>query len=78
LDKIPIGITILKIKEHFIVDPTLDEEKIYDARLSVATTDDGKVCALQKGGDETITIEDIRTMISIGLKKGKELRSIIR
>ncbi len=76
--KLPIGVTVLKIGKNFVVDPTYDEEKVLDARLTVATTDDGKLCALQKGGEKPLSTDDIKNMIDIGIKKGKELRALFK
>ncbi len=73
----PVSVTILKIGGNFIVDPTTEEETVYDSRLSVATTDDGEICALQKGGDEALTEEEISKMLDIGIEKGKEIRKYL-
>jgi exosome complex component RRP42 len=78
LTKIPVAVTVLKIGNNFVVDPTYEEEKVLDARLTVATTDDGKLCALQKGGEKPLSTENIKKMVDIGIKKGKELRSYLK
>jgi len=78
LKHIPLSVTICKIGDHFIVDPTSDEEKMIDARLSVATLEDGTLCAMQKGGEDELTAEDIMKMIEIGIEKGKELRKALK
>lgn len=78
LESLPISITVIKVGDKFIVDPTNEEEEVIDARLSVATKDDGTLCALQKGGDATLSEKDIQTMIEIGIEKGKELRKFVR
>ena len=36
--------------------------------------EDGTLCAMQKGGDFPLTIEDIDKMLDIGIEKAKELR----
>ena len=73
LNKEPIAVTILKIGKFFVVDPLVEEEQEYDSRLTVTTTDE-TICALQKGGDETISIDDVEKMVEIGLEKAKEIR----
>lgn len=78
LNELPIPITVIKIKDKFIVDPTIEEEKSMDARLTVTTTEDGRVCAMQKGGDSSLSAEDIEKMMDISVKKGKELRKLIK
>ncbi len=74
LEKLPIAITVVKIGNNFLVDPIRDEEEALDSRLTVSSTPDGKLCALQKGGSATLSIEDIEKMIEIGIRKAKELR----
>jgi exosome complex component RRP42 len=77
LRNLPIAVTVVKIGDKFIVDPTSEEEKAIDARLTVTTLEDGTLCALQKGGSASLTAEDISKMIDIGLEKGKELRKLL-
>jgi len=77
LKNIPLSVTVCKIGDKLIVDPTTEEEKVIDARLTVATIEDGTLCALQKGGESPLTAEDITKMIDIGVEKGKELRSVL-
>jgi len=76
-NKLPVSVTVLKIGDHFIVDPTTEEEQIYDARLSVATTEEDELCALQKGGDEPLTVEEIQKMVDIAVGKTKDLRKAL-
>ncbi len=78
LKELPLSVTVIKIGEKFIVDPDSDEEKVVDARLTVASLSDGTLCALQKGGDYPLTAEDIDKMIDIGIEKGKELRKLVK
>lgn len=77
IQKEPIEVTVSKIGPYIIVDPTPDEEKLVDARLTVAITKDNKICAVQKGGCEALSIEEIDTMVGIAQDKAKELRKLI-
>lgn len=74
LSKEPIPVTVIKVGDKFLVDPTNKEEKAYDARLTVSTTPDGTISALQKGGDDVLTIAEVDEMVKIALEKGKFLR----
>jgi len=78
LKNIPLSVTVCKIGDKFIVDPTTEEEKVIDARLTVATIEDGTLCALQKGGEFPLTQEEILKMIDIGVERGKELRGVLK
>ena len=73
LRKTPISVTVHKIGDKLIVDPISDEEKSSDARLTVVHREDGKMCALQKGGTMPLSSDDIAKMIDLGIEKGKEL-----
>lgn len=77
LEKMPIAVTVIKIGDKFIIDPGTEEEKAVDARLTVSSIEDGTLCALQKGGDCPLTVEDISKMLDIGIEKGKELRAYL-
>ena len=76
--KTPIGVTVLKIGNNFIVDLTLVEEQATEARLTIATTDDGTICAMQKGEEAPLSIEDIDKMIDIATIKSKELAKYLK
>lgn len=78
LKEFPIPVTVFKIKDKFIVDPILDEEYAADARLTIATVEDGRICALQKGGESFLTTEEIDKMIEIATEKSKELRKLLK
>ncbi|MBN2368427.1 exosome complex protein Rrp42 [Candidatus Woesearchaeota archaeon] len=74
----PVSVTVIKIGDHLIVDPLLEEEKVLDARLTVATLPDGTICALQKGGSKPLSQEEIEKMIDLATEKAKELRKHLR
>jgi len=74
LEELPVACTVLKIGPHIIVDPLTEEEKVSDARLTVATRSDGTLCALQKGGCSPLSSEDIKSMIEIAAKHSAKLR----
>ena len=73
--KDPLAVTVYKIGSQLLVDPTAEEEKAYDARLTVASDSKGILSAMQKGGEAPITIEDVGRMIDLALEKAKFLRS---
>ncbi len=77
LVKEPLSVTVYKAGAHFLVDPTLEEEKVYEARLTVASDDKGILSALQKGGDAPLTAEEISAMIDIALEKNAFLRKLL-
>ena len=74
----PVSVTVLKIGDHFIVDPITEEEKAMDARLTVAVLKDNTLCAMQKGGEMPLSQKDIETMIDIATEKAKEIRKYLK
>ena len=77
LEKLPMSCTVLKVGNYFLVDPSVDEESIVDARLTAGILEDGTLCSLQKGGDCGLTPEEIDKMVEIAIKKTKELRKAL-
>lgn len=75
LEHLPIPVTIGKIGSHLIVDPTQEEETALDARLTMTMLANGNLCALQKGGDAPLTMDDIKEMVKIAGVKSQELRA---
>ncbi len=72
--KEPLPVTIYKINGSFLVDPTIEEEGAYDARLTITSDSYGMISALQKGGEAPLSIADIKAMIDLALEKATFLR----
>lgn len=66
--------TFAKIGGELIVDPSLEEEQIMDARISIGIREDGSICAMQKGGMKPLTKEETIKAVSRAQKITKELR----
>ena len=73
----PITVTIAKIGSSLVVDPCLEEEQVMSARLTAAIEDSGRVCAMQKGGMEGLTMEEVKAAVQIASKKANEIRERI-
>jgi exosome complex component RRP42 len=73
----PIPVTVCKIGDLLFVDPTDEEEKAVEARLTITSLDKDKICSLQKGGSHPLTIDDFEKMIDLALKKAEEIRKIL-
>jgi exosome complex component RRP42 len=74
LIKEPLPVTIYKINSSLLVDPTQEEEKAYEARLTISSDAKDVISAMQKGGDAPLSIEDVSKMIDLSFKKAKFLR----
>lgn len=77
LTKIPITVTLGKIKDKILVDLNSKEEEVMDSRLTVAVSD-GKINAMQKGGDSGIKLSEIDSMIDLAIEKAKELKTVVK
>ena len=75
--KEPLAITVFKIGPYFIVDPLSEEEQYVDARLTVGITSENIICALQKGGADSLTQEEIKNMVDIAMEKASEIRKLL-
>ena len=78
LNEIPLYTTFAKIGKLIMVDPRIEEEHAMDARMSIATVDDGHVTAIQKGGNGAFTKGEVEFMIEEAIKKGRDLRKIVK
>jgi exosome complex component RRP42 len=74
LTKEPVSVTVYKINGQLLVDPTIEEEKAYEARLTVASDKNDTISAMQKGGEGTLTIEEVGKIVDLAIVKAKELR----
>lgn len=72
--KEPLPVTVYKINSSLLIDPSQEEEKAYEARLTVASDVNNIISAMQKGGDAPLSFEDISKMIDLAFKKAKFLR----
>jgi exosome complex component RRP42 len=75
--KEPLSVTVGKVNGALLVDPTVEEEKSFDARLSVALDQKGIISALQKGGEHPLTIEEVGQIIDIATEKTEYLRGFL-
>lgn len=77
MGKEPIEVTVIKIKDKLLVDPTLEEWDALDARLTVASLEDGKICALQKGGEMSLSADEVANMVDMASEHAKTLRKLL-
>jgi exosome complex component RRP42 len=77
INHIPISVTAVQIENSILVDPTLDEEKVAAARLTVTTDENGDLRAMQKGFAGALSIDQINKMIETSQRLGNELRRMI-
>jgi exosome complex component RRP42 len=76
MKEIPVGITLAKIGSKLMVDPSLDEEKVCETKLTIVSSSDGSVAGMQKMGSGTFTEAEILAAIDIAREKAAELREL--
>lgn len=65
--------TFVKIGDKIVLDPALEEEAILDARVSIGITEEGNICAMQKGGNKPLTRDDILSAVKTAHSKVPDL-----
>lgn len=68
----PLSITFHKIGDHFIVDPTREEEDFSDTRVTIGSLK-GNVASMQKGEIGTITFEELNKLLETVSKIYKDV-----
>jgi len=72
--KEPLAVSIVKIGDSLLVDPSADEEEVMDARITVTLDEKGNVCTIQKAGSVGFTRDELKTAVEIAAEKVEELR----
>ena len=75
---IPVSVTMGKIGNHIIVDPNGDEWASMDARITITSDSDGNICALQKGGTDGFTQDEIVQCGEISVRVGAKIREKLK
>lgn len=73
----PVAVTIAKVDKTLLVDPSLEEEQVMNARLTVTIDKNGSICAMQKGGLSGFSVEELRTAMGLAVRKAAENRAQI-
>ena len=73
----PISCTSVKFNDVLLFDPSLDEELIAEARITVATDSNGHIRAMQKGLNGSYTVEEIKKIIKVSFDNGVKIRKIL-
>ncbi len=62
--EIPIAITVHKMGENFIVDPTREEEDISETRVTVGSSN-GIISSIQKGREKSLKLEEFDKVLDL-------------
>ncbi|MEM4391471.1 MAG: exosome complex protein Rrp42 [Candidatus Nitrosotenuis sp.] len=75
---IPVSVTMGKIGGHILVDPNAEEWACMDARITITTNEAGNICAIQKGGSDGFTIDELIQCSKASIATGAKIREIIK
>jgi exosome complex component RRP42 len=69
---LPVSLTVHKIGNALIMDPTREEEDISETRVTICTSN-GTICSMQKGNSKEMTIEEFNKVLDLVEKTEKEI-----
>jgi exosome complex component RRP42 len=74
----PVSVTTAKIKDLLLVDPSLGEERMADARLTVTTDENGDIRAMQKGLSGSFSYDEVKRIIETSQRVGRGIRPLLQ
>jgi exosome complex component RRP42 len=74
----PVECTFVRLGEAIVVDPTFDEERACQGRLTVATDEAGNVVAMQKGLVGAFSPDDVKSVVERAFQHGDRMRAAAR
>ncbi len=70
----PVALTAVKIGNKVLIDPSLDEDEVADARLTIVTDENGDIRAMQKGLNGSFTIDEVKYVVKLSEELGNKVR----
>lgn len=70
--ELPISLTVHKIGDSLILDPTREEEDISETRVTMASSD-GIIHSMQKGEEVALSVEEFKKILDIIEKTEREI-----
>jgi len=71
---VPVFVTVVKIADTLVVDPSYEEELVMDARLTFIVDEEGNICGMQKGGIGGFTVEEVLRARDMALEAADKVR----
>jgi exosome complex component RRP42 len=72
----PVECTFVRLGDTIVIDPTFDEERAAQGRLTIATDETGRIVAMQKGLVGAFSPEDVKETVRRALRHGARLRGL--
>lgn len=74
----PVECTFVRLGDTIVVDPTFDEERAAQGRLTVATDEVGRVVAMQKGLVGAFSPDDVKDVVRRAFRHGERHRLLAK
>jgi len=74
----PIECTFVRLGDAIVVDPSFDEERAAQGRLTVATDETGRIVAMQKGLVGAFSPDDVKGTVRRAFEHGARLREFAK
>ncbi len=71
-DNVTFPITVHKMGDKFLVDPTREEEDISETRVTIGFHD-GNIASIQKGEEESLTLDEFSNILDMAEKTWNEV-----
>jgi exosome complex component RRP42 len=75
-NNVPYAVSVHKIGDSLVVDPTLEEEDLSESRLTIGSYD-GIISSVQKSNSAALTVEEMKKAFEMGEKISKGLKDKI-
>jgi len=70
-DNVPFSITIRKVGNKFLVDPTIEEEDAEETRITMGVSNGDIMSSMQKGKETSLTVEQVSEALDLAEKAWK-------
>ncbi|HYA54465.1 MAG TPA: exosome complex protein Rrp42 [Thermoplasmata archaeon] len=74
----PVECTFVRLGDTIVVDPTFDEERAAQGRITVATDEVGRVVAMQKGLVGAFSPDDVKDIVRRAFRHGERHRQLAK
>ena len=78
VNHLPIECTFVRLGDAIVVDPTFDEERAAQGRITVATDEIGRVVAMQKGLVGAFSPDDVKDVVRRAFRHGERHRILAK
>ncbi len=68
-----VTVTVGKVNNKLIIDPTVDEEQILECKLAVSISEDGRLAGMQKMGTGVFTEDEVLEAVKLAKEASKTL-----